>query len=178
MIGSKGALVADLGEASTERSRPRFNLKNARINYLDNGDRINLKTKVVAPSVQKLVGNKIDPNAEQYTPYIATDMFYPDMLGDGVIVNAISNLIDNKQNEVIGLAFSANSTDGPNSKLSGAGKSKSKNQASDLGFEFRFRKGRDRVGYFSSATGGENYTVANIYLGVRPIILARPLYQY
>ncbi len=178
MIGSKGALVADLGEASTERSRPRFNLKNARINYLDNGDRINLKTKAITPSVQKLVGNKIDPNAEQYTPYFATDMFYPDMLGDGVIVNAISNLIDNKQNEVIGLAFSANSTDGHNSKLSGAGKSKSKNQASDLGFEFRFRKGRDRVGYFSSATGGENYTVANIYLGVRPIILARPLYQY
>lgn len=178
VIGSKGALVADLGGASTDRSRPRFNLKNARITYLESGDRFNLKTKAVTPSVQKLAGNKIDPNAEKYAPYFATEMFYPDILGDGVIVNAISNLIDNRQNEVTGLAFSADSIDGRSSKLSSAGKRKSKNQASDLGFEFRFRKGRDSVGYFSSAMGGENYTVANIYLDVRPIVLARPLYRY
>ncbi len=174
VIGSKGALVADLDDAAIDKSLSHFNLKNARITYLESGDRFNLKTKAVMPSAQKIAGNKMDPNAEKYTPYFATDMFYPDILGDGVIVNAISNLIDNKQNAVIGLAISASAIDHHESTA----KSKNKSEASNLGFEFRFRKGRESIGYYSSAMGGENYTVANIYLDISPVIFARPLYRY
>ena len=54
VIGSKGALVADLEASSVDKSRIEFNLKNAKISYLDQGDCFNLKTKVVTPSARKL----------------------------------------------------------------------------------------------------------------------------
>jgi cyanophycinase len=163
IIGSKGALVADLGDAAIDRSLREFNLKNAKISYLERGDHFNLKTKSVKPSAQKIAGKKLDANAEKYSPYFSANMFYPDVLGDNTIVNAISNLIDNKQESVVGLAFSGMPTDGDRSP--------------NLGFEFRFRKGKDSYGYFTSAMGGENYTVVNIYLDVLPVNVSRPLYR-
>jgi cyanophycinase len=164
IIGSKGALVADLDDAVIDKSMQEFNLNNAKITYLERGDRFNLKTKSVTPSAQKVAGKKLDANIEKYSPYFSTDMFYPDILGDAAIVNAISNLIDNKQESVIGLAFSATPATGDKSP--------------DLGFEFRFRKGKGSHGYFTSAMGGENYTVVNIYLDVLPINMSRPLYRH
>jgi cyanophycinase len=163
IIGSKGALVADLGDVAIDKALSVFNLKNAKITYLERGDRFNLKTKNVTPSAQKMAGKKLDANAEKYSPYFSTDMFYPDILGDNIIVNAISNLIDNKQESVVGLAFSGMPSDG--------------DKEPDLGFEFRFRKGKDSYGYFTSAMGGENYTVVNIYLDVLPVNMSRPLYR-
>jgi cyanophycinase len=164
IIGSKGALVADLGDAAIDKSLSEFNLKNAKITYLERGDRFNLKTKNVTPSAQKMAGKKLDANVEKYSPYFSTNMFYPDILGDNTIVNAISNLIDNKQESVVGLAFSGIPADG--------------DRAPDLGFEFRFRKGKDSYGYFTNAMGGENYTVVNIYLDVLPVNMSCPLYRY
>lgn len=164
IIGSKGALVADLGEAAIDKSLREFNLKNAKITYLERGDHFNLKTKSVTPSARKVAGKKLDANAEKYSPYFSTDVFYPDILGDTTIVNAISNLIDNKQESVVGLAFSGIPADG--------------DRAPDLGFEFRFRKGKDSYGFFTGAMGGENYTVVNIYLDVLPINMSRPLYRH
>jgi cyanophycinase len=164
IIGSKGALVADLGDAAIDKSLREFNLKNAKITYLERGDHFNLKTKSVMPSAQKVAGKKLDANAEKYSPYFSTDMFYPDILGDSTIVNAISNLIDNRQESAIGLAFSATPT--------------ASDKSPDLGFEFRFRKGKDSHGYFTSAMGGENYTVVNIYLDVLPVNMSRPLYRH
>ena len=73
----------------------------------------------------------------------------------------MSNLIDNKQQEVIGLAF--NKAPDANDK--------------DLGFEFKFKKGKDSLGYFSSAFGGEDYTVLNIYLDVSPVAMADKIYS-
>ena len=39
VIGRTGAIVLDLGDAVTDKTRAQFNLSNARISYLDNGDR-------------------------------------------------------------------------------------------------------------------------------------------
>lgn len=167
IIGSKGALVADLGDAVSNQIGSAFGLKNAKITVLERGDRFDMKSKHVTPSSQKLAGKRLDPNAAKYTPYFDTKMFHPDILSEGALLNAISNLIDNKQTEVIGLAFGV-----PDQSMNSAA-----DKSRDLGFEFKFRKGPDSVGYFSSALGGENYTVINIYLDVTPVRMASPLYR-
>ena len=162
VIGFKGALIADLTDASTNKAIKEFNLRNARLTYLDRGDRYNFKTRVTTPSAEKLKAKKLDPNEKNYAPYFTIDAFYPDVLGDTVVVRLMSNLIDNTQKAVIGLAFSAPGT---------------KSTKPDLGFEFQFRKGNDSLGYFTSAFGGEDYTVTNIYLDVVPVQMSKPLYR-
>ena len=74
----------------------------------------------------------------------------------------MTNFIDNRQKEVVGLAF---------------GTPGAKDAKPDLGFEFRFRKGHDSFGYFTSGLGGEDYTVINIYLDIRPVQMSNPLYR-
>ncbi|MBC7993757.1 MAG: cyanophycinase [Rhizobacter sp.] len=160
IVGYKGALLADLTDATTDKTQPAFNLRGARLTYLDRGDRYNLKTRVTTPSPEKLGGTRIDPRSKDFKPYFKTPAFYPDVLGDTTVVNLMANLIDNRQTEVVGLAFNSQATDRP-----------------ELGFEFRFRKGPDSIGYYSGAFGGEDYSVMNIVLDVTPVTLSRPLYR-
>ncbi len=162
VIGAKGALIADLTQATSDKSIKQFNVRGAKLTYLDRGDRYNFKTRTTTPSAEKLKDKKIDPNDKNFSPYFKTDAFYADVLGDTVVANLMANFIDNPQKEVIGLAFHA------------AG---SKDSRPELGFEFRFRKGSDSLGYFSSAFGGEDYSVMNIYLDVRPVQMNKPLYR-
>ena len=162
VIGFKGALIADLTVATTDKTLKEFNLRNAKLTYLDRGDRYNFKTRTTTPSNEKLKDKKLDPNDKNFSPYFSTEAFYPDVLGDAVVLNLMSNLIDNKQKEVIGLAFST---------------AMGKDAKPNLGFEFRFRKGRDSLGYFTSSFGGEDYTVTNIYLDIRPVQMSSPLYR-
>jgi cyanophycinase len=163
IIGAKGALLVDLSKSSVDPAISRFNIRNARLTYLDHGDRINLATGEVAPSAQKRAGNRIDPNAPGFSPFFKRYAFYPDILGDTTIVNAMSNLIDNRQREAIGLAFDAHPAKGEKDP--------------GLAFEFRLRKGADSLGYFTGAFGGEDYTVINIELDVTPVRMAKPLYR-
>lgn len=161
VIGFKGVLLADLGEARTDKESAEFNLRGAKLTYLDRGDRYNLRTRTLTPSREKLAGKKLDAADAQFAPYYSGDMFYPDLLGDSVLLNLMTRFVDSKQAEVIGLAFGVSAKDAK----------------PDLGFEFRFRKGPGSIGYFSSARGGEDYTVANIYLDIEPVTLAKPLYR-
>ena len=162
VIGAKGVLIADLTDATTNPSLKEFNLRNARLTYLDHGDRYNFKTRAATPSAEKLNGTRLDPSDKNYSPYFTADEFYPNVLGDAVVLNLMTNFIDNKQKEVIGLVFSP-----PGSK----------DPKPDLGFEFRFRKGAGSLGYFSSVSGGEDYTVMNIYLDIHPVKMSKPFYR-
>nr|WP_316640481.1 cyanophycinase [uncultured Roseateles sp.] len=160
VIGHKGALLVDLVQASSDKQQADFNLRNARLSYLERGDRYQLASRQVLPSPAKLAESRIDPNAADFKPDNSDALYYPDILGDTAVSNLMSALIDNPQREVIGLAFGA-----PNSPRP------------ELGFEFRFRKGPDSLGYYSGSNGIEDYTVINIYLDVQPVQFARPLYR-
>ena len=162
VIGFKGALIADLTSATSDKAVSAFNLRNAKLTYLDRGDRYNFKTRSITPSAEKLKGKRLDPNEKAFAPYFTIDTFYPNVLGDTVVLQLMANFIDNRQQEVVGLAFSAPGSNLPNPQL---------------GFEFRFRKGSDSLGYFTSAFGGEDYTVANIYLDISPVRMSKPLYR-
>ncbi len=160
VIGGKGALLVDLRNANTSKAFQPFRVSGAMLTYLDHGDRINLKTFTVTPSASKLKGNKIDPSAANSKPYNNNVRFYADMLGDNTIVNAMSALLDSPAEQTLGLAFAPD-----------------KGAASGIGFEFRLYKANGTHGYFSTASGGENYTVIRMGLDVKPVRLANPLYS-
>ena len=161
VIGAKGAIFADLRDAKQDKLTAEFNVKNAKLIYLDADDKFDYATGVLTPSAAKLSGTKIDPNAANFKPYFSDETFYPAILGDNTIYTVMSNLIDNKQTRIVALAF--------NPKAAA-------DKRPELGFEFIFSKGVNSLGYFTSVSGGERYTVANIYLDITPVKIKLPLY--
>ncbi|MES2261407.1 MAG: cyanophycinase [Pseudomonadota bacterium] len=154
IIGYSGALLIDLSAAITDRGVKGFNISNAAISYLDRGDKFNLVTRVFTPSPDK-ADNKLDPNQ----PDMREPVFTNDILGNNAVLDLMGNLIDNAQQEAIGIAFG-----------------NPRDAYPDLGFEFRFSKTVNSVGY--SSTEAEAYSVLKLRLDIRPIQLQLPLYRY
>lgn len=154
VIGYSGALLIDLSNAITDRGIKGFNISNAAISYLDRGDKFNLVTRAFTPSPDK-ADNKLDPNQ----PDMREPVFTNDILGNNAVLDLMGNLIDNAQQEAIGIAFG-----------------NPRDAYPDLGFEFRFSKTVNSVGY--SSTEAEAYSVLKLRLDIRPIQLQQPLYRY
>ncbi len=162
VIGARGALLVDLAGATHDPQAGAFNIRGARLSYLDRGDRYDLAQRRFTASAAKQAELRIDPNAADYHPYFDDRPFHLDILGDNTIANAMAHLIDNPPREVRGLAHRA---------LPVAG-----DPAPQLGFEFRLYKGADSLGWFTGSLGGEDYSVAHLYLDVQPVRVAQPLY--
>ncbi|MBA5688187.1 cyanophycinase [Rugamonas apoptosis] len=154
IVGYTGALLIDLARATTDEAAAEFNVKNVVISYLDHGDKYNLATRRYTPAPDKAAG-KLDPAR----PYSKMPVFSGDILGSNAVVQLMEKLIDNSQEEALGLALSAPDEASP-----------------DLGFEFKFTKTADSVGYQSPMA--EAYSIYNLRLDIRPIHLQLPLYQY
>ncbi|PIL41841.1 cyanophycinase [Massilia psychrophila] len=152
VIGYKGALLIDLASVTTEPGA--FNLANAKVSYLDSGDRFNIASGVFTPAPDKADG-KLDPAR----PHYREPLFNADILGNSAVVDLMGKLIDSDQPEAIGLTLGSPRSDQP-----------------DLGFEFRFSRARDSVGYLSASS--EAYSVYNVRLDIRPIRIRLPLYEY
>jgi cyanophycinase len=152
VVGYKGALVVDLSSANARQGD--FNISNVRLSYLDNGDRFNIARHSFTPAPDKADG-RLDPAR----PYYRDPLFSADILGNSTVVDLMGKLIDSDQPEAIGLTL-----DSPNGVQP------------DLGFEFKFSRTGESVGYMSAAT--EAYSVYNVRLDIRPIMVRRPLYQY
>ena len=150
VIGYRGALVLDLAGATVDKAQPNFNLANARISYLDSGDRFNLATRAYAPGPDKAPLNMAD--REHREP-----IFYPDILGNTSVVNLLEKLADSDQQRAVGIAF-----EGPGSRTP------------ERGFEFTFTRVPDTKEY---ATNREDaYSIYRIRMDVRPVHLHQPLY--
>ena len=161
VIGYKGAIVLDLSQASSDPAIKAFNLKNVRLTYLDRGDSIDLETLKVTPSPEKEDGIVLNAESPDFHPFYDRTLFTNDVLGNTTLIDLLSKLIDNKQSEAIGLAF-----DGFFAKTQAA-----------QGFEFRFYRSKDSRGWLTEAFGGEDYTVANIHLDIRPIDVVASFYK-
>jgi cyanophycinase len=162
VVGEKGALVLDLSEAASDDKTDGFNLKNAKLSYLEHGDAINLKTLAVKPSPEKEAGEKIDPKASTFNPTENQPLFFNDILGNTAVVDLMSKLMENRRDEAIGLAF-----DGTAARAA----------ANTSGFEFRFYRASDSRGWVTGQFGGASYTVSNVRLDVRPVKIQGPLYK-
>ena len=152
MIGYKGALLIDLHDATTEPGA--FNLSNAKVSYLDSGDRFNIASGDFFPAQDKAEG-KLDPAK----PYYREPLFAADILGNTTVVDLLGKLIDSDQPDAIGLTLGSPRSVQP-----------------DLGFEFRFSRVKDSIGYMSAAS--EAYSIYNVRMDIRPIQIRLPLYQY
>jgi cyanophycinase len=171
VIGARGALLADLTDAQRDASLPGFNVRGARLSYLDRGDRHDWRTGKTTPSEAKRSSSPIDPAASDFKPYFSRSPFFMDILGDGTIVHAMANLVDGPAPELRGLATSYRPARTPDS----AGQAGA--QASGrTAFEFRLYKGPGTVAWFTGAMGGEDYTVLNVRLDITPVVLSDPLY--
>ncbi|MES2016544.1 MAG: cyanophycinase [Pseudomonadota bacterium] len=152
VLGYKGALMIDLRAATTTPGD--FNVSNARLSYLDNGDRFNMTTHVFTPSPDKF-GNKFDPAK----PYYKGPLFTADILGHTTIVDLMTKLLDSDQPDAIGIAFGS-----------------PRDLQAELGFEFRLSRINDSVGYASLVA--DAYSVYDVRLDVKPIKIQQPFYQY
>lgn len=161
VIGHTGVIVMDVSEAQQDPEVKSFNLKNVKLTYLDNGDRLSLSTREVTPSSHKQEGDKLDPNSPEYKPEENEELFSNDILGNTVAIEMMCKMMKNARGEALGLAF-----DGAAAR-SGPAK----------GFEFRFYRGDDTIGWCCSARGDECYTVRNVRLDIRPIEIVGPVYK-
>ena len=160
VIGYKGVLIMDASSADSDDELEEFNVSNVVLSYLDRGDAVDLQTLKVTPAAEKMDETVLDPNADDFAPYYDHRMVYTDVLGNATVADLMGKLIDNEEPEAIGLAFSAaDAQDQP-----------------AAGFEFRFYRGPDSRGWYTESFGGEDYTVLNIRLDIRPIEISGPLY--
>ncbi|RFP19349.1 MULTISPECIES: cyanophycinase [unclassified Duganella] len=152
VLGYQGALLLDLSQAATDGGKD-FNISNVRISYLDRGDRYNLRTGQFTPSADKVDG-KVDPQK----PAMTEPVYSADILGHNAVLVMMEKLIDNSQTEAIGIATAAPGQ-----------------PRQDLGFEFKFSRLADSVGYASASS--EAYSILNLRLDVRPLQITRPWYK-
>ncbi|MDR7268047.1 cyanophycinase [Pelomonas saccharophila] len=162
VIGGSGAVLVDLGEATHDAALPAFNLCGARLSYLDQGDRHDLASGATTPAAHKLREPRIDPAAPDFEPGLQSDRYFLDILGDGCLLEALTQLLDGPSAEVRGLAYRANPRPG--------------DAMADIGFEFRLRRGPGLAGWCSPTLGSEDYTVLGARLDVVPVRVANPLF--
>jgi cyanophycinase len=158
VVGARGVLVVDFAGARVG-GEP-FELRGARLSYLEPGDRYDLRRREVLPSAAKREGRRLDPAAPGFSPYFGDAPFLPDVTAEGALVAALVHVVDGRTGEVRALATDAGRP-GPRP---------------ELGFEFRLYRGPDTLAWFTSATGREAYTISNVRLDVTPVRVATPLY--
>ena len=133
VLGAAGALLVDLSEATTDPRLGAFNLSNARLTYLGDGDRYDLRTRTLTTGRAKLDGQLIDPRAPDFKPYHDDAPFALDVLAGGVVLDRMVRIVDGKATESRGLAFDAS----PDAAA-----------PRDLGFEFRFIRRPDTIAWY------------------------------
>ena len=151
VIGYKGALLIELSGAPASLPGAAFSLRDARISYLDSGDRIDFSSMRLVPGPDK---EQPDPAR----PAHRGALFYPDILANTMVVDLLEKLADSDQAGATGIAFG-----GP----AGADPGK--------GFEFEFRRTPETQAWLS--TTGQGYSIYRMRLDVHPIVLRQPLYQ-
>lgn len=190
IIGYKGAILYDLAQATTDASRKGFNVSNARISYMDTGDRFDLRTDRFTPGPDK---ERVDP-AE---PEFHGPLFTSEVFGNSTVVDLLQRLSDSDQARAVGIAFSgAQNGPLPLEKADAPADKRTRGEAADdtpagaaatasaarpappasaHGFEFTFTRVPGSEGYASNKT--EAYSVYRIRMDVRPVRVTQPLYR-
>jgi cyanophycinase len=154
VIGYKGVLLIEMGQATTDAALSAkgagFNVSNARISYLDSGDRYSLASATITPGADK------EP-VDTAQPSYRGPLFAPDILGNTAVVDLLDKLADSDQVRAVGLAWGAAGLAHP-----------------ERGFEFTFTKVPESRGYESNRS--EAYSVYRIRLDVRPVRVRQPVY--
>ncbi|MGL4230891.1 MAG: cyanophycinase [Casimicrobium sp.] len=160
VLGASGVIVIDTSKAATDSATKDFNMKGARITYLERGDKFDLTNKTLTVSLFKAAGSVLDHRDANFKPEFDEARWYADVLGKNLLIEVLTNLVDNTQKQVVGLSLPS-----PN------------HRNRKLGFEFTFRKGDDTRGFLRIEKGRAHYSVRDVELDVRPIAVSEPLYR-
>lgn len=160
VVGYRGAIVMDLSSAKSQADLGVFNIQDVKLTYLDRGDKINLTTREITPSAEKLADRKIDPQAPDFRPSSSRKLFFNDILANTTVLDVMRRIIDHRDGQAVGLAFDGDAA----------------REGATTGFEFRFYRGPDSLGWESDASGAADMTIQNIHLDIRPIQIQGPLY--
>ena len=96
VLGYKGALLVDLRAAHSQPGP--FSLRNARLSYLDRGDRYDLQLARYMPGPDKVAA---PPDAP---PALRGPQYANDILANNAIVELMEKLMDSDQQEALGIA--------------------------------------------------------------------------
>ena len=151
VIGYKGTLLLDLAHAKVDPARRGFNVADARISYLDSGDRYDPAGDRFTPGPDKERVDAVDPSSRG-------PLFAPDILGNTAVVDLLWKLCDSDQTRATGLAFGNPAEAAP-----------------ERGFEFTFTRTPESEGWAS--TRADVYSVYRVRMDVRPAKVALPLYR-
>jgi cyanophycinase len=159
VLGTQGAVVLDLSAAESDPAVVPFQMKRARLTYLDTGDRMDMRTHAVTLAKRKLEGQKIDPRDPGFKPEQETTAFVPDMLGSGALLSAMIGALESRSGEVKGLAFSPEGS------------------KKTLGFEIKVYRAKDACGWYTARGGYDSYTVTKMLVDILPVEMAVPIYR-
>ncbi len=150
VFGHSGALLMDLRTATTTPGA--LNVRNARISYLDHGDRYNIARNAFTPAPGK-VAIQADPT----DPDTKGPIFSADILANKAIVEVMTKLIESEQREATGLAFGS-----------------ALDPSSEQGFLFELIRTTESKGLASPAGGATS--VYDIRLDLVPVKMRQPLF--
>jgi len=159
VIGARGVLVADLSQASTDPQLGAFNLRGGTLHWLESGDRFDLQTRQVLASASKRSGRWLQPLSAGHKGYFHGKLAFNDILGDSMLIKAMSRLVDSDQKELRGLAFAA--------------RPEADDSAPTLAFEWRLWVDGETQAWLK--LNPEAYTVIGVKLDIVPQRLQQPL---
>lgn len=160
VLGASGVILIDTAKATTDATTRDFSMKGARITYLERGDKFDLTNKTLTVSPFKAAGSILNHRDADFKPEFDESRWYADVLAKNLLIEVLTNLVDNTQKQVVGLSLPS-----PN------------HSNRKLGFEFTFRKGDDTRGFLRIEKGRAHYSVRDVELDVRPITVNEPLYK-
>ncbi len=161
VVGYRSVVIIDGTHAERKPEESRFHWNNVRLSFLTHGDSFDLLSRTVSVGPHKLDQFKVDPNGAGFEPSSHRRQYYLDIFGKSALHELMYELVDSSQSETVGLCF-----DGQAAR-----------NGSTLGFEIRFRKIKDSVGWESLTGPGDPYTVLNIGLDVRPVEIQGLFYR-
>ncbi|MDH0866278.1 cyanophycinase [Mitsuaria sp. GD03876] len=164
IIGGRGALLVDLRDARSDPALGMFNLRGARLSYLDSGDRHDLASGVTQPAARKTAASPaVAMRASTQgapLPRGPVDTFQPDILGDNRIVQAMTELLSSPAAEVRAMAARIRP---------GATADRDR-----TGFVFRLYRGAGTQGWIDADGDARDVTLLDVRLDVRPVRLPDP----
>ena len=149
VLGNRGVLITDLSEASFALEKGGIAIDGVKLNYLENGDRIEMATMQVTPYKSKEEGFELLPQFDASgqldgVAFISSQ----DVFHSGEFVRLIVNALESEHGVEQGYAL---------------------HHGQRNGFVFKFYTDNKSRGWIASSSGEDRYTLVNINLNIRPI---------
>lgn len=163
VIGSSAVLLVDLSRARCDGRPPQFRLKGARLNHLEHGDSINLRTREIHVAAERRAGQALGPDVPGYHPLpLDRPLFSSDILGYRALVDLMTRLVESPAGaEAVGLAFDGQAAE----------------RHETPGYRFRLYRTPETRAWHCEASGGDDYTILELALDVAPISIRGPLVE-